>query len=90
MKTEQERQQDTLRRINQRLEALEERITALLSNIDLKSMRTTNQRVQSAYRLQTMVGRLLELHEECALLDEDYREQAFRNLALYEEDEREN
>ena len=79
-KAEQERQQDTLRRINQQLEALEERITALLSNIDLESMRTTNQRVKAAYRLQTMVMRLLELREECALLDEDYREQALRNL----------
>jgi len=75
-----------LRRINQRLVALEERITALLSNIDLESMRTTNQRVKATYRLQTMVRRLLELREECALLDEDYREQALTNLALYVED----
>src|SRR5258706_7169533 len=88
-KKEQKRQQDTLRRINQQLEPLEERITALLSNIDLESM-TTNQRVQASYRLQTLMRRLLELREECALLDEDYREQALRNLALYVEDREEN
>ena len=78
-KKEQERQQATLRRIDQQLEKLEERITALLSNIDLESM-TTNKRVQASYRLQTLVRRLLELREECALLDEDYRQQALRNL----------
>jgi hypothetical protein len=88
-KNEQERQQATLQRINQQLEALEERITALLSNIDLESM-TTNKRVQASYRLQTLMRRLLELREECALLDEDYREQALRNLALYVEDRKEN
>ena len=87
---EQKRQQDTLRRINQRLEALEEHITALLSNIDLESMRTTNQRVKAAYRLQTMVRRLLELREECALLDEDYREQALTNLYSLERMREEN
>ena len=64
---EQKRQQATLRRIDQQLEKLEERITALLSNIDLESM-TTNKRVQASYRLQTLVRRLLELREECALL----------------------
>jgi hypothetical protein len=76
---EQERQQATLWRIDQQLEKLEERITALLSNIDLESM-TTNQRVQASYRLQTLVRRLLELRDECALLDEDYRQQALTNL----------
>ena len=88
-RNERKRQRDILQRIDQRLNVLEERITALLSNIDLESM-TTNQRVQASYRLQTLVRRLLELREECALLDEDYREQAWRNLALYVEDGKEN
>jgi hypothetical protein len=87
-KNEQKRQQDTLRRIDQRLNVLEERITALLSNIDLESM-TSNQRVQAACRLQTLMMRLLELREEYAESDES-REQAFRNLALYVEGRKEN
>ena len=86
---ERKRQQDHRQRIDQRLEALEERITALLSNIDLASM-TPNQRVQAACRLYTLMMRLLELREECALSDEDYRAQALRNLALYVEGRKEN
>jgi hypothetical protein len=78
---ERKRQQDILQRIDQRLNALEEGTTALLSNIDFESM-TPNQRVQAACRLLKLITYLLELREECALTDEGYREQAFRNLML--------
>lgn len=88
-RNERKRQRDILQRIDQRLNVLEERITALLSNIDLESM-TPNQRVQAACRLLTLMMRLLELREECALSDEDYRSQALRNLALYVEGRKEN
>jgi hypothetical protein len=87
---ERKRQQDHRQRIDQRLEALEERITALLSNIDLASM-TPNQRVQAACRLYTLMMRLLELRQDyIQSYDSDPDLEAIKNLIQYGVDGREN
>lgn len=78
---QQKRQQVILQRIEQQLNVLEEPTTALLSNIDLKSM-TPHQRVQAACRLLKLISHLTELHESCVLSDDNYRLQVFRNLIL--------
>jgi hypothetical protein len=68
---EQKRRQDALQRIDQRLNVLEEQAIALLSNTDYESM-THNQRAQALCRLLTLMTRMEELREKCALLDDDY------------------
>jgi hypothetical protein len=64
-----ENQQDSLQRIDQRLNVLEERITALLSDNDYTSM-TPDQLGQKTCRLLTMMLHLLELRLEYEKLDE--------------------
>ena len=87
-RSERKRQQDSLQCTDQRLNMLEERITALLSNTDHTSM-TPVQRGQAACRLLTMMLHLLELRKEYAESDESNAE-ALRILKLYGVDEREN
>ena len=60
---QQKNQQDTLQRIDQYLNVLEERTTALLSNIDFDAM-TPYQRVQATCHLLTLTMRLLKLRQD--------------------------
>lgn len=67
--SKEEYQEDALRRIDQILDRLEERFTALLSSTDPTSS-TCGQRTQTVSRLCTLMMRLLELRSQYAELDE--------------------
>ena len=71
-------QQDILQRIEQRLNVVEERATALLSNIDPDSM-TPAQRVTAANRLLRVTIDLLKLRKQCTVPDKVI-EQSVGNL----------
>ena len=83
---EQECQQDALRRINQWLSVLEERITALLSNNDPESMKPS-EREQAACRHFTLMLRLLQLRQQYAQASPSPGEQALLDALLHSMDE---
>ena len=71
-RNQQKRQQDTLRRIDQRLNKLEERIIALLSNIDFESMKP-GERELATCRLLTLMLHLFALRQAHSRMTLKYR-----------------
>jgi hypothetical protein len=68
-RNQQKRQQDTLRRIDQRLNKLEERIIALLSNVDFESMKPGERELATCRLLTSMLHlfALRQAHNRMAL-----------------------
>jgi hypothetical protein len=83
--SKEEYQEDALRRINQWLNVLEERITELLSDNDPKSMKP-GEREQAADRHFTLILQLLKLRQEYAESD-DSELRILRRLVIFGEDE---
>jgi hypothetical protein len=83
---EQECLQDALRRVNEWLNVLEGRITALLSNNNPEDMKP-GEREQAACRHFTLMLRLLQLRQEYAQASPSPGEQALLDALLHSMDD---
>jgi hypothetical protein len=83
---EQDCQQDTLRRLNGWLNALEGRIDALLSTNDFDPM-TQVEREQAASRHLMITLRILQLRQQYAQASPSAGEQALLDALFHEKDE---